>query len=104
LQEITSSFSEIVAYHLHMRSSDWTPEEREREERAREIRARHSRKQSPEERLAETLRFSRFISELREGVPSDPETERITTDETLDMCGSGWDGDLDEQRAGWRVI
>jgi hypothetical protein len=87
-----------------MRSSDWTPEEREREERAREIRARHSRGQTPEERLAETLRFSRFISELRERVPSDPEMERTSTDEALDMCGSGWDGDLGEQRAGWQVI
>lgn len=47
------------------RSSHWTPEEREREERVREIRARQSREQSPEERLEETLRLSRFISELR---------------------------------------
>jgi len=52
-------------------SSNWTREECEREERVREIRARHSRERAPEERLEETLRLSRFISELRAGLPSD---------------------------------
>jgi hypothetical protein len=53
------------------RSSEWTREEREREERVREIRARQAREQTPEERLKETLRLSRFISELRQGLPDD---------------------------------
>jgi hypothetical protein len=53
------------------RPSDWTREEREREERVREIRVRLSREQTPEERLEETLRLSRFISELRQGLPDD---------------------------------
>ncbi len=49
----------------------WTREEREREEVVREIRARETREQTPEERLEETLRLSRFISELRQGLPDD---------------------------------
>lgn len=49
----------------------WTREEREREERARGIRARRNRERTPEERLEETLRLSRFMSELRRGVPGD---------------------------------
>jgi hypothetical protein len=53
------------------RLSEWTRQEREREERVREIRARQSREQTPEERLEETLRLSRFISELRQGLPDD---------------------------------
>jgi hypothetical protein len=47
----------------------WTREERERNERARQVRARRSREQTHEERLTETLRLSRFISELRQGLP-----------------------------------
>jgi hypothetical protein len=47
------------------RLPEWT-----REEHVREIRARRSREQTPEERL-ETLRLSRFISELRQGLPDD---------------------------------
>ena len=53
------------------RPSLWTNEEREREERVREIRARRDREMTPEERLQETLRLSRFMSELRQGVPDD---------------------------------
>jgi hypothetical protein len=49
----------------------WTREEREREERVREIRARRNREKTPEERLEETVRLSRFMSELRQGVPDD---------------------------------
>jgi hypothetical protein len=60
-----------IEVHPVVRSSDWTREEREREERARAIRARRSREQTPEERLEETLRLSRFISELRQGLPDD---------------------------------
>lgn len=50
---------------------NWTREEREREERVREIRARRVREQTPEERLEETVRLSRFIGELRQGLPAD---------------------------------
>jgi hypothetical protein len=49
----------------------WTREEREREERVREIRTRRNFERTPEERLQETLRLSRFMSELRQGIPSD---------------------------------
>ncbi len=49
----------------------WTPEEIAREERANEVRAQHDQGKTPEERLEETLRLSRFISELRQGVPGD---------------------------------
>ncbi len=57
-----------------VRTPGWTREEREREERAHEIRARQSREQTPEVRLEETLRLSRFISELRQGLPDDVRT------------------------------
>jgi hypothetical protein len=50
---------------------NWSREEREREERVREIRTRQAREQTPEERLEETVRLSRFISELRQGLPAD---------------------------------
>lgn len=53
------------------RPSQWTREEREREEHVREIRARRDREMTSEERLRDTLRLSRFMSELRQGVPSD---------------------------------
>lgn len=52
----------------------WTPEEREKEKRVREIRAQRNRERTPEERLEETLRLSRFMSELRQGVPGDVRT------------------------------
>jgi hypothetical protein len=60
-----------IEAHPVVRTPDWTREEREREERARATRARQSRQQTPEERLEETLRLSRFISELRQGLPDD---------------------------------
>jgi hypothetical protein len=49
----------------------WTPEEMAREDRA--ARARHARDQqkTPEERLEETLRVSRFMSELAHGARAD---------------------------------
>ncbi len=53
------------------RPPQWTDEEREREEHVREIRAQRDREMTPEERLQETLRLSRFMSELREGMPDD---------------------------------
>jgi hypothetical protein len=49
----------------------WTPEEIARHERAGEARALRDRAKTPEERLEETVRLSRFISELREGAPGD---------------------------------
>jgi hypothetical protein len=51
--------------------SQWTPEERAREERARAVRARQDREKTPEERLEETLRLSRLMSELRQGAVRD---------------------------------
>jgi hypothetical protein len=53
------------------RPPQWTREEREREERVREIRTQRDREMTPEERLRDTLRISRFMSELRQGVPDD---------------------------------
>ncbi len=49
----------------------WTREEIARNERANQVRARREREQTPEQRLEETLRVSRFVSELRQGVPDD---------------------------------
>jgi hypothetical protein len=49
----------------------WTPEEIAREERVNKARAQGDRAKTPEERLEETVRLSRFISELRDGVPDD---------------------------------
>jgi hypothetical protein len=51
--------------------SKWTPEERAREERARAIRARQDRDKGSEERLEETLRLSRLMSELQQGAARD---------------------------------
>jgi hypothetical protein len=51
------------------RPPQWTREEREREQRVREIRAQRDSDMTPEERLRDTLRISRFMSELRQGVP-----------------------------------
>jgi hypothetical protein len=48
----------------------WTPEEIARNERANRARIVSDRRKAPEERLEETLRLSRFISELRQGVSS----------------------------------
>jgi hypothetical protein len=49
----------------------WTPEEIARNERATQIRNARDREKTPAERLEETVRLSRFISELRQGVPDD---------------------------------
>jgi hypothetical protein len=46
----------------------WTAEEIDRNERAKEARAQRDHEKTPEERLEETLRMSRFLSELRQGV------------------------------------
>jgi hypothetical protein len=52
-------------------SSQWTVAERAREERVRAIRARQDRAKTPEDRLEETLRLSRLMSELRQGAARD---------------------------------
>ncbi|HTD09874.1 MAG TPA: hypothetical protein VK680_13380 [Solirubrobacteraceae bacterium] len=52
----------------------WTPEEIAREKRATRARDAHDRQKSPEERLEETVRVSRFMSELAHGTPSDVRT------------------------------
>jgi hypothetical protein len=49
----------------------WTPEEIARNERANQVRRARDQRKTPEERLEETLRLSRFIGELRQGVPGD---------------------------------
>jgi hypothetical protein len=49
----------------------WTPEERAREQRARAVRSRRDREKTPEERLEETVRLSRLMSELQEGAARD---------------------------------
>ena len=51
--------------------SSWTPEERAREERARTIRARQDREKTPEDRLEETLRLRRLMSELQQRAARD---------------------------------
>ena len=53
------------------KSSTWTPEERAREERARTVRARQDREKTPEDRLEETLRLSKLMSELQQGAARD---------------------------------
>jgi hypothetical protein len=52
----------------------WTAEEIARNERANEARAQRDREKTPEERLEETVRMSRFVSELRDGLPDDVRT------------------------------
>jgi hypothetical protein len=49
----------------------WTPEEIAREESVGRARGDRDRNKTPEERLEETLRLSRFVSELRQGAPGD---------------------------------
>jgi hypothetical protein len=68
----------VIVYNPAMASTPkakpkgpWTPEEIERNERVAQIRVREDRAKTPEERLEETVRLSRFISELRDGVPDD---------------------------------
>jgi hypothetical protein len=52
----------------------WTPAEIARNERANRARAQRDREKSAEERLEETVRLSRFVSELRQGLPGDVRT------------------------------
>jgi hypothetical protein len=52
-------------------SSEWTSEEEARELRAREHRVQADSLKTAEERLEETLRLSRFMSELQQGAARD---------------------------------
>jgi hypothetical protein len=56
------------------RRGSWTPEEVARQESTSRARAERDRGKTPQERLEETLRISRFVSELREGVTGDVRT------------------------------
>lgn len=49
----------------------WTPEEIAREERATRARHARDRQSTPEQRLEETVRVSRFMSELTHGMRGD---------------------------------
>ena len=49
----------------------WTAAERARELRARSVRSRRDREKTPEERLEETVRLSRLMSELQQGAAHD---------------------------------
>jgi hypothetical protein len=49
----------------------WTPEEIAREQTSTHMRAERDRIKSPQERLEETVRLSRLVSELRQGLPGD---------------------------------
>ena len=49
------------------RPRSWSPQEIARENRATKLRAVRDREKSREERLEETLRLSRFMSELSQG-------------------------------------
>ena len=51
--------------------AQWTEVERAREERVRAIRNRQDRAKTPEERLEETLRLSKLMSELQQGAAGD---------------------------------
>jgi hypothetical protein len=49
----------------------WTPEEIARNERAQQIRVERDRERTTGERLEQTLRLSRFMSELGQGARGD---------------------------------
>ena len=49
----------------------WTPEEIARDEAVARARRARDREETPQQRLEETLRLSRFIGELRDGAPRD---------------------------------
>lgn len=53
------------------RSGPWTAEEIARHERAEQWRAAQERAKTPQERLEETVRLSKLMSELRSGLPRD---------------------------------
>jgi hypothetical protein len=53
------------------RQEAWTTDEVTRQERSERVRAERDRAKTPQERLEETLRLSRFVSELAEGAADD---------------------------------
>jgi hypothetical protein len=53
------------------RRGPWTAAEIAREESAGRARAKRDLEKTPQERLEETVRLSRFMSELRQGVSGD---------------------------------
>ncbi len=52
----------------------WTAEEIARNERAERARALRDHEKTPQQCLEETLRLSRFVSELQQGLPDDVRT------------------------------
>ena len=56
------------------RPPQWTPDEREHEERVHAVRSRQDHDRPPAQLLEETIRLSRLISELRQGVARDVPT------------------------------
>lgn len=60
-----------MACMTNVHPAQWTLEEREREERVHALRSRQDHDRAPEQLLEETLRVSRLISELRQGVTRD---------------------------------
>lgn len=71
---IDEAVSATTTMAVEMTSRDpaqWTEGERAREERARAIRSRQDRAKTPEERLEETLRLSKLVSELQQGAAGD---------------------------------
>ena len=68
----SASAAITMAHEMGIRHpAQWTPEERAREQRARAIRTRRDREKTPEQRLEETLRLSRLMSELQQGAARD---------------------------------
>jgi hypothetical protein len=68
---VTAAASITMPRVTPSRPAEWTREEREREERVRALRSERDRGRPPEELLEETLRVSRLISELQQGVARD---------------------------------
>jgi hypothetical protein len=53
------------------RPQGWTPDEVARQQRSERVRAERESRKSPQERLEDTLRLSRFVSELAHGAADD---------------------------------
>jgi hypothetical protein len=61
----------MILSMLSRDSSQWTAEEQAREARVRAHRAQADRRKTAEQRLEETLRVSRLLSELQQGAARD---------------------------------
>jgi hypothetical protein len=71
---IDETVSAATTMAVEMTSRDpaqWTEMECASEERVRAIRSRQNRAKTPEERLEETLRLSKLVSELQQGAAGD---------------------------------